>query len=263
MNPGLLGSAALGAILLLHSSTIVAQAAPKPPRTGAEVLERMHAVNAPIWYKTLTMVQKNTAKRSSGGDVVQTWNAMLRYSPERGPQLRIDTDSKNGGSGSIITVDSTYMVQQGRLVLQVAQGSKLLALMTSVYLQPVDRTLRQLAGIHVDMGQVLSAKFDGRATWIVGARSATDVDSPQFWIDVERQVVVRMITRPSPQIPPVDIRLSGYVPVGKGWVPMRVETFIKNALQQVDEYSDPKVDVPLDPRLFDPPKLKIGKPSKP
>jgi hypothetical protein len=246
---------ALLATVALASQT-QAQAAPK---TGAEVLERMRAAYAGKWYHTLTFVQKTTIRQQSGRDTVITWYESLRHAPNFGTRLRIDFAEPAGARGVIYTPDSSYGIRDGKLAGSQPNGNEFLPMIEGVYVQPVEQTLKELSGTNIDMSKVTSGKFDGRDAWIVGVSSPSDSTAPQFWIDKERNVVVRMLLKLNPNAPPYDIHLGGYVPLKGGWLATKIEMFVNGTRQQAEEYSDWKADIPLDPALFDPAQWTTAK----
>ena len=104
--------------------------------------------------------------------------------------------------------------------------------------------------MNVDMQRVSSGRWRDRAVWIVGASAASDTTAPQFWVDVERNVVVRMILAATPPTV-MDIRLDNYVPLAGGWLATKIEMYIAGSPRQFEEYSDWKGNVELSPALFD------------
>jgi hypothetical protein len=122
-----------------------------------------------------------------------------------------------------------------------------------VYMQPVARTATEVGALGVDMSKVVSGQWNGRPVWIVGVASPSDTTMAQFWVDTERNVVVRMLMKSGPPAsPPMDIHLDGYVPLGGGWLASKVSMFIGGAPRQIEEYSDWRADLDLSPGLFDP-----------
>lgn len=103
----------------------------------------------------------------------------------------------------------------------------------------------------VDMSRVRTGTWEGKPVWIVGAATAADTTSPQFWVETDRKVLVRMILSFTPDRPPFDVHLGKYERVGNGWLATKVEMFQGGVRQQAEEYSDWKVDVPVDPSIFD------------
>ena len=89
-------------------------------------------------------------------------------------------------------------------------------------MQPVARTVKDLEGAKIDMQRVSRGEWQGRPVWIVGASSPSDTTSTQFWIDAERNVVVRMLLPPGRTGAMLDIRLDGYVPLAGGWLATKI-----------------------------------------
>ena len=225
-------------------------AAQPTPKTGAEVLQRMHDAYAGKWYKTLTFVQKTTIRRRDGTDTVITWHESLRFTDAHGTQLRIDQGDLSAGNGVLYTADSTWVVRAAKLAATRPNGNEFLPLIEGVYMQPVARTVRELDSAKIDMQRVSRAEWQGRPAWVVGASSANDTTSTQFWVDVERNVVVRMLLSPAGPGPMLDIRLDGYVPLEKGWLATKIVMTEGGKPKQSEEYSDWKANVPLDADLF-------------
>jgi hypothetical protein len=242
-------AALLAVTLLIPARRLTSQAA-KPPATGADVLAAMRAAYDGKWYHTLTFVQKTTFHRPSGVQE-QTWYETLRHTAA-GTQLRIDFGDLATGNGVIYTPDSTFQVRAGQPAPPRASGNEFLPLIEGVYVQPVAKTVKELAGMKVDMSRVLSGTWEGKPVWIVGASSASDTTSPQFWVDTDRKLLVRMMIRPNEQQPPLDVHLGGYEKVGNGaWLSTKIMMYREGKPLQGEEYSDWKVDVPVDPALFD------------
>jgi opacity protein-like surface antigen len=244
---------ALAAIAtLLLAAAPAAATAQATPATGIDVLQRMHDAYAGKWYRTLTFVQKTTAYRN-GTPTISTWYESLRHTDPRGTQLRIDTGSPSAGNGMLYTTDSSWVMRAGALTQTRPQGNEFLPMIEGVYMQPVSRTAEQVKALGVNMNRVMRGQWDGRPVWIVGAAAASDTTSTQFWVDTERNVVVRMIMGSTqPAAPPMDIHLDGYVPLAGGWLASKVSMFIGGAPRQIEEYRDWKANMDLAPGLFDP-----------
>ena len=237
------------ALLLGAGAAAGAQPAPK---NGAEVLQRMHDAYACKWYRTLTFVQKTTRYQKDGTTNVSTWFESLRHVPPGTTQLRIDFGDPSVGNGVLYTADSTWRLRAGQVATTQGQGNEFLPLIEGVYMQPVSHTVEELANTHVDMQRVASGRWQDRRVWIVGVSSPADTVSPQFWIDAERNVVVRMILSPAPNAQSMDIRLGGYVPLAGGWLATKIAMSVGGAPVQTEEYSEWKANVDLPAALFDP-----------
>jgi len=221
------------------------------PKNGVEVLQRMHDAYAGKWYSTLTFTQKTTQFPPDKAPVVSTWYESLRYVAPAGTQLRIDIGDPSTGNGVLYTADSSWRFRGGTMTTAAGTGNEFLPLIEGVYMQPVERTARELKTTNVDMQRVTSGRWHDRKVWIVGVATPSDTTTPQFWIDADRNVVVRMILSPAASMPVLDIRLENYVPLAGGWLGTKVEMFSDGKPRQFEEYSEWKANVELAPGLFD------------
>jgi hypothetical protein len=242
--------ALLAAVAAVLPAGRLTSQAPKTPANGAAVLEAMRAAYAGKWYHTLTFTQKTTFHRPDGVQE-ETWYETLSHTGA-GTKLRIDRGDLAAGNGIIFTPDSTFPVRGGKAGTPRGTGNEFLPLIEGVYVQPVAKTIAELSQMKVDMNRVIAGKWEGKPVWIVGASSAADTTSPQFWIDTDRKVLVRMMIRPSEAQPPLDVHLSGYEKVGNGaWLATKIMMSQGGKPVQGEEYSGWKVDVPVNPALFD------------
>lgn len=221
-----------------------------PPLDGVAVLRRMHDAYAGRWYPTLTFTQRTTQRAPDGSERVSTW-----YEALNGDRLRIDFGEPAEGNGVLYTPDSLYVVRAGKVSRTAGEGNVFIPFIQGVYIQPLERTLQQIAPYHFDLTRLREQAWEGRRTYIVGARDSTDLTSPQFWVDAERLVVTRMLvpllraqagTAPRTQ----DIRLEGYVPLQGGWLATRVRMLDQGSPLQTEEYSDWHAGMPLASDLF-------------
>jgi hypothetical protein len=236
----------------LLASVLSSTPARPAPTTGREVLQTMHDAYAGKWYRTLRFVQKTTQHRPDGATVIATWYESLRYTAEHGSQLRIDIGAPSRGNGRLYTADSTWVMQGGHLTATQPEGNLFLPLIESVYLQPVERTLAELASSKVDMSRVVAGSWQDRPVWIIGVSDSSDRSTPQIWIDQERNVVVRVLLQRAASVGPLDITLGDYVAVGGGWLATQIRMLADGKPLQTEEYADWRVDVDLADALFSP-----------
>ena len=223
------------------------------PATGRDVLQAMHDGYAGKWYSTLTFIQKTTRKTADGKDTVATWYESVRYTPATGSMLRIDIGEPAAGNGVLYTADSLWVFRGGKLSTTRAGGNALIPLIESVYMQPVDRTLRELTATGVDFSRAtVKGRWQDKDVWIVGAKSAADTTSPQIWVDVATKVVVRSMFAPVPGRPMMDARFQRYVALAGGWLATQCVFFVDGKFSQGEDYSEWKANVALDPGMFDP-----------
>ena len=204
------------------------------PATGRVVLERMRRAYDGRWYTQLAFVQNTTFFREGGVQDTATWFESLRGAD----QLRIDFRSPTEGRGSVNTADSTFVFRNGTLARGVAGGNPFLPVIQGVYLQPVELTVRQLAGHHIDVSRTYATAWDGRPVWVVGAASGDDTTSGQFWVDSEKLVAVRMLGQPAPNQPLFDVRLRDYVAVGRAWLATTIDIMQGGRTVQSEEYTE-------------------------
>lgn len=217
------------------------------PATADGLLEAMRARYAGRWYRTATFVQRTlVVDPRDGSERRQTWYEAMAL-PGR---LRIDRDSTLR-TGTVFANDSQYVVLDGVMRRAVPGHNALLVLGFDVYAQPAPRTASVLRALGFPAGPVRADTWRDRPVWVVGGAPG-DERSPQYWVDQERLVFVRLI-QPDPANPAqaFDARFEQYRPLGGGWIAERVEAYTGGKRTLLEEYSDVRADVALDPALFD------------
>src|SRR4051812_1277682 len=218
------------------------------PNNGTDVLRAMHDRYAGKWFKTLTFQQATTITKPDGTKSVTTW-----YEAVRSPRLlRIDIGEPSAGNGVLYTPDSVIALRAGKVVRAAAQGNPFLPFVVGVYTQPLDTTIAQLAPWKFDLSKVSRATFEGRPVYVVGADSGAET-TPQFWVDTDRLVLVRMIVPLGPASP-YDIRLQNYLKLDDSWVAMHISMLQDGKEVQAEDYTNALVNTPLSRDLFDPAK---------
>lgn len=234
--------------------------AQKPPKSGLEVLQRMHDAYAGKWFQTLAFSQQTTRYDSAGTPHVSSWYERLRQDASRGTQLRIDIGDPADGNLYLFTADSTWVVRGGKLVRAVDHGNEFLPLIEGVYVQPVSRTARELRAMGFDLDRVAAASWEGRPAWVIGVSAPGDSSAPQFWVDRQRNIVVHALFPASPGRPALDVRLDGYVRLAGGWLATRIIMSADGKPLQTEKYSEWKAGVDLPAKLFDPGQWPPEKP---
>jgi hypothetical protein len=237
---------------VVHAGVVHVCLAQGAPKNGVDVLTRMHDAYAGKWYHTLTFTQRTTQYRPDGTTNDATWYESLRHTADNGVQLRIDIGAPAAGNGMLYTADSTAVVRAGKLASARAGGNEFLPMIEGVYVQPVAKTVAELKSTGVDLTKVARGSWEGRPVWIVGVTSAADSTVQQFWIDAERNVVVRMILAPAPTTPVMDIHLGKYERLGGGWLATKIDMLVGGKPRQTEQYMGWKADIPLAAGLFDP-----------
>jgi hypothetical protein len=234
-------------VLLAACATTATRATMTEPRSGTELLARMHDRYDGKWYKSLTFVQRTMQRRPDGTEQHTTW-----YEALRGTRLRIDFGEPAAGNGALYTPDSLYVIRAGKVARAQAEGNPFLPLIVSVYLEPLDVTVKQLAPYKFDLSRIRLQDWEGKPTYVVGALSASDTTSPQFWVEKDRLIVTRFVMPlvPTPDGRSHDVRLENNIAVARGWLATRVRMLDKGVPMQTEEYSDWRADVSLPASFF-------------
>ena len=251
--------AAILASAACSRSAQVGTGSPAATRTDAitsadQLISAMHGAYSGRWYRNLTFVQKTTYYRPDGTTSrVETW-----YEAGALPgRLRIDLGDVAKGNGVLFRNDSTYQVQGGRITQRMAGRNPLMILGFDVYAQPVATTMAALRAEKFNLAVLHRDSLDGRSVFVVGA-GPTDSTTNQFWVDAERLLFVRLLltdARGRTQ----DIRFENYVQHGGGWVAERVRFLGDGRPVLLEEYSNVRTNVELDPDLFVPERWTTAK----
>ncbi len=235
-------------VALLSLAVVVSGVVWQNPTDGRQLLARMRAAYLGKWFKTVTFQQQTIQTHPTGVTDTTTWYEALK-SPDR---LRIDFGDPKNGNGVVYTADSLYVVRSGKVTRTAASGNPFLPFVAGVYDQPLETTLRQIQPYKFDLSKLYTTTWEGRPTYVAGSLSASDTTSPQFWIDQERLIVVRMIVPLNPATPAdvADIRLEDYRPVAGGWLAVLVEIMHGGQVIQREQYSDWRGNVELPGDFF-------------
>ncbi len=222
-----------------------------PPATGAEVVQRMRAAYDGQWFQTMQFTQENTRYLANGRTERSQWKEYMLV-PGR---LRIEFLPAAGGNGAIYADGNVYSFEGGKLSRTTQQLNILLVLTADVYAQPSATSIKQLTTLGVDLGKLRRETYNGRPVWVVGSTGATDLGSPQFWVEDESWVVVRVIDRPplttaqGPR-PATEYQLADYRSVS-GVPVVHAITFLREGKPFFkEEYTEVQLNTPLDARLF-------------
>ncbi len=233
------------ALVLVCAVTASAQTISTPE----QLITAMHNRYSSKWYHTLSFDQQSITHKPDGTDSTELWYEALLL-PGR---LRIDIGSPKSGNGMLFVNNHLYLFHDGKLAGDRDLIHPLLVLGFDVYTQPVNTTLQQLKDLHVDMTLFHEENFEGRPTYVVGARQG-DLKTRQFWVDKQRLYFVRLL-EPSEKHPESmqDSRFEEYKQVaGGGWVAEHVTDRQDGKLVFEERYSNVQVNPALNDSLFDP-----------
>lgn len=234
--------------LILLTFIIAPAALAKNITTTEELVQALQAKYAKSWYKTATFVQKTTNIDKDGNQKVEIWYEALSVPGS----LRIDFTPTKDGNGILFTNGQIYSFKNGKVENNRAFVHPLMILGFDMYrLQQAD-VLEKLKGLKFDLAIFREDTSQGRPVYVVGAK-AGDLHSPQFWIDQKNLYFVRMLRpvgRDGAQTQ--ETQFNKYQKLGGGWISPEVIFMIDGKIVTTEEYSEMKVGMTLDSKLFDP-----------
>lgn len=245
MSPRIRALSVLAALVL--AAPAAAQVDPRV--TDAESLVRaMHARWNEAWYRTLTFTQTTTRVLPNDSVTVEEWREWGAM-PGR---LRIEMGPRELGRTVIYNRDSTFVLNQDRVVRRLDRWNDLMIVGFDVYTQPPERTLEQLRRAGFDLSRFHRDSLDGVPVYVVGAVRG-DTTTKQFAIEADRLLFLRFID-PIPNQPgkTQHVWFRGYQPAGRAWIAPEVEVLVDGRRVFHETYADIRVDEPIDERLFDP-----------
>jgi len=211
-----------------------------------QVIQAMRDRYTNRWYQTLTFVQYNRAV-GADGDTAQTVWLTAFWLPSR---MRIDYGALERGDGVLVLRDTQYVMHDGVATEYLPRTNPLLLLGHDVYYLPVSVTLARLRALGFDVSRAREDRWMNRPVLVVGA-DAGDTDSPQFWVDRQHLVLVRLID-PSGTASTAgsDIRLMNFEPLGRSWIPRRLDIYNNGRLVSTADRRQVRSEVELDSTLF-------------
>jgi hypothetical protein len=220
-------------------------------KNGEELVAAMHKKYAGKWYKTLTFVQKSTSIKPDGTTSVETWYEAMSIPGK----LRVDVAPLENGKGFMYLDNTAHIFDKNALARKQPRVHPLLVLGFDVYGQPVEKTVRLLKELNMDLSVIHEEMWQGRPTYVVGAKQG-DLSVPQFWIDKKNLYFVRLVELVGKDKNKVqETEFNKYQKVkGGGWVSPEVVFILDGKRVFLEEYSDIQTDVKLDEKLFDPEK---------
>lgn len=222
---------------------------PEPYSTGDQLIQAMRDRYAGRWYRTLTFVQATTTNTPDGTPQTAIWYEAALL-PSR---LRIDFDPLDAGNGVLVRADTQYVMQRGNVARVIPRTDELLLLGFDVYFLDAAVTSAWLRRIGFDLSRIRQDTWQGRDVYVVGASSAADLASKQFWIDRENLLFVRLLQPNARDASRTDdIRFGNYEQIGRAWVAPLVEIYTDGKLVMKEEYRHVRIDQPLDTALFAP-----------
>lgn len=224
---------------MIHLTVLLLQVAGAAPANGDALLTAMHDRWHGRWAATRTFVQRTVVP----GQPDATW-----YESEQAGMLRIDVAPVDSMNASVMRNDSIYSFRKGVVRPGRPYANTLGLLLVDIYLDPAAAIATKLRAAGMDLSKIRADSWEGHKVWVVGA-AAGDTVSPQFWVDQQRLLLVRVYDRLGAGLPfegRVTGRMSGAIPVETEMV------FLQGGVERQREYyNDIRLNVPLEPEVFD------------
>jgi hypothetical protein len=177
---------------------------------GRDLLRRMHDRYAGTWYETLALIQSVTYFDSTGGiDHAEIWYESIALPGT----VRSDIAPLDQGRGELFRGDSLFRFEADTVTQRGPAVHVILLLAFDVYRQSVDTTAARLERYGFDLAPIHDDTWEGQGVWVVGADGG-----PEFWVDRERLILVRLVIPRRRDGTVRDIRFGGYEPLGGGWI---------------------------------------------
>lgn len=234
-------------ILLLVLLPITATSAAKITTTD-QLIAAMQQKYANKWYRTATFVQKTINIDKDGNRKEEIWYEALSVPGS----LRIDFTPTKDGNGILFAGNKIYVFKSGKTDNGRPFVHPLMVLGFDMYRLPHSEVIDKLKGLHFDLSILREDKWQGRAVYVVGAKQG-DLHSAQFWIDKKNLYFVRMLSPAGKDGSQTqEIQFNKYRKLGGGWIAPEVIFMTDGKVTTIEEYSEIRANVTLDPRLFDP-----------
>ncbi|HEY3934671.1 MAG TPA: hypothetical protein VGL65_08630 [Gemmatimonadales bacterium] len=222
---------------LLHATPMAV-----PP--GEAVVQRAFEKYRGKWFHSALYIQRTVLPADQR---IETWYVAVQ------PPGRVRVDVAPAATGRVVIYrnDTTYEIGGGRLRSATEGVLPFLLVLHDLQTAKPEQTIAMLRRYGFDLTRTHNTTWDGAPVIVVGAL-AGDTVSNQFWLDRDRLVLVRMIEKNMDPRRPLDARVTGYKPADGGWLPRSVRVYLGNDLSIAEDYSEPKLDIPLELDLFEP-----------
>ena len=154
-------------------------------------------------------------------------------------------------SGYVRNRQRLAVFERGRRVSTANRVDLSALLAYDVFAQSIDTTIIWLDSARVRFGLVRRDELDGRRVFVVGAEEG-DSTSAQFWVDVERWRVLRVIQRDARKPAEIlDLRFTDFTDLLDVPVPTQIRVYREGRLIEEQEFSNFVVNPSLPSRAFD------------
>jgi hypothetical protein len=212
---------------------------------GKDIVRRMYERFHNKWYHSLTYTQKTEFYKKDKFNGMQLWYIKIIF-PD---VLRTDYIDPKRRNTDIITKDTLWEFRK-ELVRNIIPGvGDPLFLTGEIYFKTLDQDYYVLKTQGIDLDKAYSTEMKGRSIYVIGARADGEKVN-QIWVDAKELFIIRIIYYSGNT--KLDQVLENQVKVGGGWCETKSSTFIDEALNTVETYSDLHFDELTESAEFDP-----------
>lgn len=197
------------------------------------------------WHSNLSFNQTTERYRNDSLVKTQTWYEHILY-PDK---LRIDFDSLKSGNGIIFRADSTYVINNRKLVRSLKNENELIFFLGGMYFVPFDEILTHFKNLHYDLTKFHTDTWKGKPVYVIGA-DKTDEKVNQLWIDQEKLLAVRFIKYEGGS--KEEGTMEGQIPLKGAWSEMFCKFWVNDHILQVETYHDVVAGGRVDKSMFEP-----------
>lgn len=213
---------------------------------GRDVIVAMEERYVGQWYTAVRIKQRVAYFTDGAESRSEIWTEMLQI-PGR---VRSNIGDPDSGNCEIARNDSVFLFRQGNLVDSRRAVHGILLLGFDVYCQDPTKTFAQLheAGYNLDL--VHESLWKGKPAYVVGAEAGDD-SSSQFWIEKERLILVRLVTKGARTGRRFEVELDDFKPLAGGWIATELRFLSAGRPAVIEKYLEFGVPAAVPPRTFD------------
>ncbi len=194
-------------------------------RNGIDVINQMHDRYAGRWYQNIRVTQELNRYDRDGKAIPQpTWTEIISL-PGR---VRSVIGDAERGNYELYVNGAFTIVQGDQVIRRLEQAHPVLHVGYDVYCQPPSVTANQLEEGGFDLKQFRTTTWNDEVVYVVGAEPG-DETTPQFWVDVEKLLCRRIITK-TQSGKPLDIQFTRYVPFENVWLCTELKFYLSGQL---------------------------------
>jgi hypothetical protein len=216
------------------------------PKTGVDVLNRLHKKHKNGPCKAYTFSQKNTHYRNDSVIRQSEWHEAIEF-PSK---FRINFGDSTQGNFVIFKNDSSYNFKNFQLKKTSYNANTLLLLLGGMYYRDFNEVITRLEKEHYNTRIVSTQKWAKEEVEVIGALIG-DTLSNQIWVSKKHNRVVRIIEKWD-EGRTMDMTFDAYQKHCNGYVETKVTFKSNGKVEQVEEYYNIRTVTAFPDEVFNP-----------